>query len=324
MDLISVIVPVYNVEKYLDRCVESIVNQTYTNLEIILVDDGSPDGCPAMCDFWAKKDRRIKAIHKKNGGLSDARNVGVSISSGEYIGFVDSDDWIAPEMYERLYESIQRSNSDISACSVQMVWENSITPNRMLVQPQNLILNREDAIEALIKETAIKAPVWYKLYNYNLLRGITFKKGKYHEDDYWSYQVVDRAERISIIEYLGYYYWQRVDSIMGKPYSLNRLDQLEAYCERCDYYFGKERRLYNLALLSLWEACIFHGVMARGYLEKEDRRKTYSIISEIKEKYPIKKEAYKKEKISHKLWIEIAKISFPLVCEIKHWLRVGW
>ena len=101
-DLISVIVPVYDVEKYLDRCVESIVNQTYQNLEIILVDDGSPDNCPAMCDNWAEKDSRIKVIHKKNGGLSDARNAGMEIVTGEFIGFVDSDDWIEPEMYQLL------------------------------------------------------------------------------------------------------------------------------------------------------------------------------------------------------------------------------
>ena len=97
-DLISIIIPIYKVEKFLDRCVESVVNQTYSNLEIILVDDGSPDNCPYMCDEWAEKDSRIKVIHKLNGGLSDARNEGLKSSTGKYVGFVDSDDWIAPEM----------------------------------------------------------------------------------------------------------------------------------------------------------------------------------------------------------------------------------
>ena len=121
--MISVIVPIYNVEKYVNKCVGSIVNQTYTNLEIILVDDGSPDRCPEICDEWAKKDSRIKVIHKKNGGLSDARNAGMKIASGDYIAFVDSDDWIAPEMYERLLMAIKNDNSDIAACAVKMVWE---------------------------------------------------------------------------------------------------------------------------------------------------------------------------------------------------------
>lgn len=112
--MISVIVPVYKVEPYLDRCVRSIVEQTYTDLEIILVDDGSPDNCPAMCDAWAEKDNRIKVIHKQNGGLSDARNAGMDIASGDYLGFVDSDDWIAAEMYQVLYDMLQRDSSDIA------------------------------------------------------------------------------------------------------------------------------------------------------------------------------------------------------------------
>ena len=114
--LISVIVPVYKVEQYLDKCVESIVNQTYRNLEIILVDDGSPDNCPAMCDGWAKRDYRIKVIHKANGGLSDARNAGIAVASGEFIGFVDSDDWVAPFFYERLISILIDNDCDISAC----------------------------------------------------------------------------------------------------------------------------------------------------------------------------------------------------------------
>ena len=121
MDLISVIVPVYRTEAYLDRCIESIVDQTYTNLEIILVDDGSPDRCPQMCDEWARRDTRIRVIHKKNGGLSDARNAGMAAATGEYIGFVDSDDWIKPDMFRLLYEKMEQMQSDIAACGVEMV-----------------------------------------------------------------------------------------------------------------------------------------------------------------------------------------------------------
>lgn len=117
-NLISIIVPVYKVEKYLKRCVKSIVNQTYKNLEIILIEDGSPDQCPYMCEEWSKRDPRIKVIHKQNGGLSDARNEGLKISTGEFIGFVDSDDWIAPEMYERLLNAIIADQSDIAQCNV--------------------------------------------------------------------------------------------------------------------------------------------------------------------------------------------------------------
>ena len=117
---ISVIVPVYKVEKYLDRCVESIVNQTYKNLEIILVDDGSPDNCPVMCDEWAEKDERIRVIHKENGGLADARNAGMNIATGDYIGFVDSDDWIEPNMYEVLLKNALKYDADISRCGLSV------------------------------------------------------------------------------------------------------------------------------------------------------------------------------------------------------------
>ena len=119
---ISVIVPVYKVEKYLDRCVESIVNQTYKNLEIILVDDGSPDNCPEMCDVWANKDERIKVIHKENGGVSSARNRGIDAATGDYIGFVDSDDWIEPDMYELLADNAKKYDADISRCGYFVDW----------------------------------------------------------------------------------------------------------------------------------------------------------------------------------------------------------
>ena len=117
-ELISVIIPIYNVEAYLDECIASVIAQTYSNLEIILVDDGSPDNCPQMCDEWAAKDSRIRVIHKENGGLSDARNAGIDIATGEYIAFVDSDDWIEPEMYEIMLAALKNENADICACNI--------------------------------------------------------------------------------------------------------------------------------------------------------------------------------------------------------------
>ena len=120
MDLISVIVPVYKVEAYLDRCVQSIVDQTYTNLEIILVDDGSPDRCPQMCDEWAKRDNRIRVIHKENGGLSDARNAGMQAASGTYIAFVDSDDWLELRCIEYLYQTAEKNACEIVGCAFRM------------------------------------------------------------------------------------------------------------------------------------------------------------------------------------------------------------
>ena len=213
--LISVIVPVYNVEKYFDKCIQSIVEQTYNKLEIILVDDGSTDSCSQKCDEWGKKDQRIIVIHKKNGGLSDARNCGLKAASGEYIGFVDSDDWIAPEMYEKLKSALGEDDSDISACTVRTT-EESGELRELLTIKKRAVLSRLQAQKALLEETDLKQPVWYKLYRKHTLDGVLFEKGKQHEDVYWSYLVVGSAKRISLIEYEGYFYRQRQKSIMGK------------------------------------------------------------------------------------------------------------
>ncbi len=230
---ISVIVPVYKVEPYLDQCVGSIVAQTYKNLEIILVDDGSPDNCPAMCDAWARKDFRIRVVHKENGGLSDARNAGLAVATGDHIGFVDGDDHIAPTMYEQLMAHLTDTGSDIAACGVQMVWEDGKTA--LLTQPGHTVLDNVQAMEALISETWLKQPVWYKLYKRSTVEGILFEKGKCHEDVFWSYQPIARANRVCVFDTPLYFYRQRSDSIMGNGFSEKRLDALEAMEQRLQF-----------------------------------------------------------------------------------------
>ena len=154
MPLISVIVPIYNVEKYLDRCVDSIINQTYKNLEIILVDDGSPDNCPQMCDDYAKKDSRIKVVHKENGGLSDARNVGMEVATGEYVSFIDSDDYISLDFYETLLETIVDNDSDIVECGVVKFYEdNSFDKYSDDLKVTNY--DTVDGLEGLINENPV-------------------------------------------------------------------------------------------------------------------------------------------------------------------------
>jgi len=321
-NLISIIVPVFKVPQYLYRCVESIIGQTYDNLEIILVDDGSPDNCPEMCDSWAKKDSRIKVIHKKNGGLSDARNAGLEIAAGELIGFVDSDDWIAPEMYERLKKALDNDQSDISACTVEMVWEDG-TPNSFLTVQENCTLERTEAQLALMQESKLKQPVWYKLYKRSVIAGIPFEKGKQHEDVYWSYQVVGNAERVSVIDYIGYFYWQRSDSIMGNNYSLKRLDAIEAIEQRYSYIAKEFPELEIEAKRSIIESCIYHGQMALKNLNKEDQDKVFKFLSTVIKKYPLEKKEYMDVKFTHRLWLTIAQKSLKRACKIKHLFGVG-
>ena len=317
--LINVIVPVYKVEPYLDKCISSIVNQTYKNLEIILVDDGSPDSCPAMCDAWAEKDSRIRVIHKTNGGLSDARNAGMTVATGELMAFVDSDDWIAPDMYEYLYQRLTEDNSDIAACGVQMVWENK-TPSRMLTRDGNCVLNQEEAMRAIIEESWLKQPVWYKLYKTALVRDILFPKGKCHEDVFWSYQAVGKAKKVSISDYIGYYYLQRGGSIMGAGYSLKRLDAVEAKVQRCAYIQERFPALSPLAIKDIWFTCIYQGQLALRALNKAEAEKILTYFENLVETHPFQMEGCS---LKERLWLNMAKSSLAVACRIRNALKIG-
>ena len=316
---ISVIVPVYKVEPYLDKCVSSIVNQTYTNLEIILVDDGSPDNCPAMCDAWAEKDSRIRVIHKTNGGLSDARNAGMTVATGELMAFVDSDDWIAPDMYEYLYQRLTEDNSDIADCGVQMVWEDK-NLCRMLTRAGNCVLNQEEAMRAIIEESWLKQPVWYKLYKTDLIRDILFPMGKCHEDVFWSYQAVGSAKKVSVSDHVGYYYLQRGGSIMGAGYSLKRLDAVEAKVQRCAYIQERFPALSPLAIKDLWFTCIYQGQLALRALNKAEAEKILTYFENLVETHPFQMEGCS---LKERLWLNMAKSSLTVACRIRNALKIG-
>lgn len=320
--LISVIVPVYKVEKYLERCVKSIVDQTYKNFEIILVDDGSPDRCPAMCDAWAVKDSRIQVVHKENGGLSDARNAGMEISSGELIGFVDSDDWIAPDMYQRLYAAMKGDNSDIAACGVEIVWEDG-TPSRRLTKTGSSTLSREEGMRAIIEESWLKHPVWYKLYRADIIRDIKFPVGKYHEDVFWSYQAVGNAKRISVIDDIGYYYWQRSGSIMGESYSVKRLDEIEALEDRQAYLENNFPELASTARCRLWFSCMYHGQKALRKIPKKEQISAMEYLSGVIRRHPFSAASLNGLGRKERIWIGIAKISLKSACRIRNAFRIG-
>ena len=316
---ISVIVPVYKVEPYLDKCVSSIVNQTYKNLEIILVDDGSPDNCPAMCDAWAEKDSRIRVMHKTNGGLSDARNAGMAVATGELMAFVDSDDWIVPDMYEYLYQRLTEDNSDIAACGVQMVWEDK-TPSRALTREGSCVLNQEEAMQAIIEESWLKQPVWYKLYKTALVRDILFPKGKYHEDVFWSYQAVGRAQRVSVSDHIGYYYLQRGGSIMGEGYSLKRLDAVEAKVQRYAYIQERFPALSPLTTKNLWFTCIYHGQLALRNLDEKAVVQVMAFLQSVLKSNPVVTDGCTwKERI----WLRMARLDLRMTCRLRTCLHIG-
>ena len=318
MPLISVIVPVYNVEKYLDRCVQSIVEQTYSNLEIILVDDGSPDNCGAMCDAWAEKDSRIKVIHQKNGGLSAARNVGMAAATGEYLAFVDSDDYIRADMYQSLYDRLFADGSDMAACGVEMVFEDGST--KPLTRTGSCVLTNEEAMEQIITENWLKQPVWYKLYKTELVRGLLFPVGKYHEDVFWSYQAVARARCVSVFDTPCYFYTQRSGSIMGQSYSIKRMDGLEAKQQRLEYLKIYYPTLANTARIDILFSCIYAMQMSLCYLQ----HKELSVAKKMIVNTWHRSKGSLKMSLKQRVWYILACISLEGTCRLRNLLKIGF
>ncbi|MBE5740947.1 MAG: glycosyltransferase [Clostridiales bacterium] len=235
---VSVIVPVYKVEKYLDKCVESVVNQTYKNLEIILVDDGSPDKCPQMCDEWAKKDERIKVVHKQNGGLSSARNAGIEIAKGEFLMFVDSDDTINPQMIEILIRIQSETSSDITMCSWKKVHDINNPKNKTYdVEKLVCVVYENDEVFALLynKKVPLIMAAWAKIYKRNLFTDVRYPEGKIHEDEAVIHEILNNCKKLSFIDYPMYNNTQRRDSITATTFNVKRLVMLEIMKGRIDF-----------------------------------------------------------------------------------------
>ena len=258
MDKVSVIVPVFNVDKYLKQCIESIITQTYQNIEIILVDDGSTDSSGYICDQYKEKDNRIKVIHKENGGLSSARNIGIDIADGDYIAFIDSDDSVDKQYIYALYSACKKYDCQIAQCDFLYVSEKSI----------KLEMNNNYNTEVLSSEMALKRAcripdavkynvAWNKLYSKQLFETIRYPQNRIHEDEFTTYRLIYKANKIVVIDAYLYYYLQRKDSIMGKKFNLSRLDCMKAYEERLNYLYSKNMTniYYEFAIMyyqSLW------------------------------------------------------------------------
>jgi glycosyltransferase involved in cell wall biosynthesis len=226
-DKISIIIPVYKVEAFLRKCIESVINQTYRNLEIILVDDGSPDGCPEICDEYAAKDQRIKVVHKENGGISSARNAGLAMASGEYIGFVDSDDWVELDMYETLYQRAILHKADITICGHYVVKDHKI--NVPCVLEEDIVYTREEALKELIKDDRVRNYSVDKLYKRALFTEVRYPLGMVaYEDMATAYKLFSLAERIALINEHKYYYLYREEGLSKQKTFKHRYDLFKA------------------------------------------------------------------------------------------------
>lgn len=210
--LISVIVPIYKVEKLLPRCVDSLLNQTWKQLEIILVDDGSPDGCGAICDAYAQKDSRVKVIHKLNGGLSSARNAGIDVARGEYLGFVDSDDWVDPDGYEKLYRLAEKYQAPM-VCAGRYDAEESGEEVPGLCPPREEVLTGQETASRIFRWDHMDMAAWDKLYHRDLFRDIRYPLGMIWEDLPTTYRIALKAERVVMADFAFYHYFHRAGSI---------------------------------------------------------------------------------------------------------------
>lgn len=222
---ISIIVPVYNVQDYVERCMESLVNQTYKNIEIIVVNDGSTDTSGKICEELSKKDDRIKVYHKENGGLSDARNYGLRYATGDYIGFIDSDDYVKPEMFEVLYNNIIRESADVS--EIDFAITNSKEYLKKKRNSMYKVFSGEQSLIEFFKGNNIENSVWCKLYRKELIDGLHFEKGITSEDFPFNFQVLLRASKVVVDTRDFYcYYYMREDSIINKKESMVILDSV--------------------------------------------------------------------------------------------------
>lgn len=233
MPLLSVIVPVYRVEPYLDRCIGSIAGQTYENLEILLVDDGSPDGSGAICDRWAARDPRIRVIHKENAGAGAARNTALDLARGELTAFVDSDDYIDPRMYEHLY-CLMGEDVDIAECEGVPAWSDDCP----LDDGSEYELTKVSNVEAMsrhLAETMFTQVIWNKLYRRRVIGDTRFPEGNLIDDEFFTYRCLGSARTLVHSSSRMYAYRQQPGSVMHKPYSIRRLQGLEAHRQRLDY-----------------------------------------------------------------------------------------
>ena len=294
--LISIIVPVYNVETYLAKCVDSILAQTYTNLEIFLVNDGSSDCCGKLCDEYAKEDKRIKVIHKKNGGLSDARNVAIDVTTGEFITFIDSDDYVTDDYIMTLYSLIEKYECKVSIALYNTFVEGSKPKVVNRVYREDCQTNIK-AIEEMFYQEKYDTASWAKLYHSSLFAtGIRYPKGIVYEDLATTYLLIFQSDKVAFCNRRIYNYLLRRDSIEGSSFSSKKMDSALKVCELMESHLdilGKVMQAYQCRMMSFF----FHLLlkMPDGY---EQRNMLYKRIKAIRWSVLCNRRARKKARVA--------------------------
>lgn len=284
---ISVIVPVYKVEQYLEKCLTTLTGQTYPNLQILLVEDGSPDGSGAICDAWAEKDSRIQVIHQTNQGGGAARNAALDLAKGELLAFVDSDDYLHPELYENLYSLITQG-ADIAECGYVEAADDKAVLGQGSREP--IWNTRQEAMELHIRDTHYRQIIWNKLYRREVAAGIRFPVGTKIDDEYYTYQLLGNAGKLARMEWTGYAYRQNPGSVMHEGFSLKRVQSLEAKQQRLRYLSRRMPEMVEAAKEDLVMTCLFIMQESLRTLKGEELAKAKTkILETMEEAVPLTK-----------------------------------
>lgn len=322
-ELISVIIPVYKVEDYLTECVRSVLAQTYQNIEVILVDDGSPDNCPRMCDEFAVKDSRVRVIHKENGGLSSARNAGIEAATGEYLAFLDSDDLWTPVFLVRLHTALTEADADFAVCLFRRF--RGETPKELPRRIETEVLNQREAFECLFgsrNENMVVAP--NKLYRRHVFYSLRYPVGKVHEDEAVIHEVIGAADRVAWVEEEHYLYRQAPNSITTAKFHLKRLD--ETYAKEQRIAFFEARGMQDLAdrtkigyLNNLMR--LYRTVLA----EVEDRSAAKEACRKLHDRFcaVFKPELLKNSSLYQRTWFTLFRCAPGLISHFDHWRLHG-
>lgn len=296
--LISVIVPIYKVERYLPQCIDSIIKQTYNNLEIILVDDGSPDQCGTICEKYAKKDNRIKVIHKNNGGLSDARNVAIDVSTGEYILFIDSDDYVAANHIEHLYHMLITSHADMAIELWQTFYEGTTPVIDTLKGKHEVILDSDEALTNMFYQKNFDTNACAKLYKRQLFDDIRFPKGWLYEDLPTTYRLIQRCKQIVLSDYKSYYYLLRNNSIEGAPFKPQKYESCIKIIQQLEqdrhYMSPNVQKALDCRIVSF----AFHILLEVPNTHNSIRNNLLNIIKDKRKKVLLDNKARKKVRIA--------------------------
>ena len=296
-ELISVIIPVYNVEKYIRFCLDSVINQTYKNLEIIIVDDGTKDSSGEIAEEYARKDSRIKVVHKENGGLSDARNVGLDIATGKYIAFLDSDDVISLDFYEYLYGLIKKNDYDIAECEFLRISSDEIENVQTILDEKNknetIVVKEESSKEALsdfygryLDPYVNKVVVWNKIYKKEVYDGIRYPVGRFHEDEFTTFKILNKINKMVTSTKKLHGYMQTSNSIMRRDIKQKQIeDNLEAY-EAAVNFFTDNKFIQVKCMRRYLENCLeLYMKVERGSEDTSLKNEKYEWIYETFKKH---------------------------------------